>query len=41
VRGLLIEQRRHAGFGQRLHVQKADSQLAAQGAANAATKISF
>jgi hypothetical protein len=41
VRGLLMAQRRHGGLGQNLHVQKADWQLAAKGAANAAIEISF
>ena len=41
VRGLLVAQRRHRGFGQKLHVQKADCQPAAKGAANAAIEVSF
>jgi hypothetical protein len=41
VRGLLMAQRRHGGFGQELHVQKADCGLAAKGATNAAIEVSF
>jgi hypothetical protein len=41
VRGLLMAQRRHEGFGQKLHMQKADCQPAAKGAANAAIEVSF
>ena len=41
VRGLTMAQRRHEGFGQKLHVQKADCQPAAKGAANAAIEVSF
>jgi len=36
-----MAQRRHRDFRQKLHVQKADCQLAAKGAANAAIEISF
>ncbi len=36
-----MAQRRHGGFGQKPHVQKADCQLAAKGAANAAMEGNF
>ena len=36
-----MAQRRHEGFGQKLHAQKADRQPAAKGAVNAAIEVSF
>ena len=41
MRGVLMTQRRRGGFGQTLHAQKPDCQLAAQGATNATIEISL